>query len=63
MKHRARKRVAIYARVSTLDKGQDPQTQLHQLRQYADLRKFDIIGEFVDYAAGQREDLQQYQTM
>ena len=63
MKHRARKRVAIYARVSTLDKGQDPQTQLHQLRQYADLRKFDIIGEFVDYAAGQREDRQQYQTM
>ena len=30
------KRVALYARVSTLDKGQDPETQLVQLRQYAE---------------------------
>ncbi len=27
-----KKRVAIYARVSALDKGQDPETQLLQLR-------------------------------
>ena len=27
------KRVALYARVSTLDKGQDPETQLTQLRE------------------------------
>jgi DNA invertase Pin-like site-specific DNA recombinase len=29
-------RVAIYARVSTKDKGQDPENQLHQLRAFAE---------------------------
>jgi DNA invertase Pin-like site-specific DNA recombinase len=29
-------RVAIYARVSTKDKGQDPENQLHQLRVFAE---------------------------
>ena len=29
------KRVAIYARVSTVDKGQAPETQLLVLREYA----------------------------
>ncbi len=29
------KRAALYARVSTLDKGQDPETQLMQLRDIA----------------------------
>jgi DNA invertase Pin-like site-specific DNA recombinase len=29
-------RVAIYARVSTKDKGQDPENQLHQLREFAE---------------------------
>ena len=32
------KRVAIYARVSTLDKGQDPETQLLLLREHAGRR-------------------------
>jgi DNA invertase Pin-like site-specific DNA recombinase len=43
------KRVALYARVSTLDKGQDPETQLVQLRDYALRRNFEVIGEFIDY--------------
>ena len=34
MNNAAKKRVAIYARVSTLEKGQDPETQLRQLREY-----------------------------
>jgi len=38
-----KKRVAIYARVSTDDKGQDPETQLMQLREYADLRNFEVL--------------------
>jgi DNA invertase Pin-like site-specific DNA recombinase len=29
-------RVAIYARVSTNDKGQDPENQLHQFREFAE---------------------------
>ena len=57
------KRVALYARVSTLDKGQDPETQLVQLRQYAKARNFEVITEFIDYASGTSEDRTQYKLM
>ena len=65
MKYKANiiKRVALYARVSTLDKGQDPETQLIQLRQYAQYRNFEVIGEFVDYASGTTQDRVQYRLM
>jgi predicted site-specific integrase-resolvase len=59
----AQKRVAIYARVSTLDKGQDPETQLLALREYAAWREFVVVGEYVDYASGTREDRPQYQAL
>jgi len=59
----SKKRVALYARVSTLDKGQDPETQLAQLRQYAQNRNFDIIGEFIDYASGTTLERVQYKLM
>src|SRR5215831_4565456 len=59
----AQKRVAIYARVSTVDKGQDPETQLLGLRDYAARREFVIVGEYVDYASGTREDRPQYQAL
>ncbi|MEO8255178.1 MAG: recombinase family protein [Flavobacterium sp.] len=57
------KRVALYARVSTLDKGQDPETQLIQLREYAKNRNFEIIGEFIDYASGVSQDRKEYKKM
>lgn len=57
------KRVALYARVSTLDKGQDPETQLTQLREYALRRNFEIIGEFIDFASGTTQDRIQYKLM
>lgn len=57
------KRVALYARVSTPDKGQDPETQLSQLRDYAQRRNFEIIGEFIDYASGTNQDRIQYKLM
>ena len=57
------KRVALYARVSTLDKGQDPETQLVQLRQYAQARNFEIVTEYIDYASGTTEDRTQYKLM
>ena len=57
------KRVALYARVSTLDKGQDPETQLIQLRGYAQARNFEVITEFIDYASGTSEDRTQYKLM
>ena len=59
----APKRVAIYARVSTVDKGQDPETQLLVLREYAARRACVIVGEYVDYASGTREDRPQYQAL
>ena len=59
----AQKRVAIYARVSTLDKGQDPETQLVGLREYATRRGFVLTGEYVDYASGRREERPQYRRL
>jgi DNA invertase Pin-like site-specific DNA recombinase len=48
-------RVALYARVSTLDKGQDPELQLLELREYCQRRGLEIHGEFVDRCSGSRE--------
>ena len=41
-------RAGLYARVSTEDRGQDPETQLRPLREYAERRGFVVVGEFVD---------------
>jgi DNA invertase Pin-like site-specific DNA recombinase len=57
------KRVAIYARVSTVDRGQDPETQLLALREYAARRGFVLMGEYVDYASGTREDRPQHRAL
>ncbi|MEE8292736.1 MAG: recombinase family protein [Candidatus Tectomicrobia bacterium] len=57
------KRVAIYARVSTVDKGQDPETQLIVLREYVERRGFGLIGEYIDYASGTREARPQYRQL
>lgn len=57
------KRVALYARVSTLDKGQNPETQLVQLCHNTQTRNFKVITEFIDYASGTSEDRMQYRLM
>ncbi len=57
------KRVALYARVSTLEKGQDPETQLRELRTYTERRGFTIQGEYIDYASGISEARPRYQAM
>jgi predicted site-specific integrase-resolvase len=44
------RRAAIYARVSTVDGRQDPETQLRQLREYAERRGFPVAHEYVDHA-------------
>jgi DNA invertase Pin-like site-specific DNA recombinase len=41
-------RVALYARVSTLNHGQDPEMQLRELRDYCQRRGFEITEEYVD---------------
>jgi DNA invertase Pin-like site-specific DNA recombinase len=44
------KRAALYMRVSTLD--QHPETQLHDLRQMAQQRGFEIVREYTDRISG-----------
>ena len=41
-------KVALYARCSTTDKGQDPELQLTPLREYCKKREFIIAGEYID---------------
>ncbi len=41
-------RVALYARVSTKNNGQDPETQLMALREYAKARGFEVFHEYID---------------
>ena len=42
------KRVGLYARVSTKNHGQTPETQLVALREYVENRKFEVVHEYVD---------------
>ena len=41
-------RVAIYARVSTANNGQDPTMQTRELREYIQRRGWELAGEYVD---------------
>ena len=45
-------RVALYARVSTSDKDQDPETQLIALRDFCRANHWESVGEYVDRASG-----------
>ena len=44
-------RVGLYARVSTQDKDQNPETHLLPLREFAGVQGWDVTGEFVDHAS------------
>ena len=49
-------RAALYARISTLNHGQDPEVQLRELREYCQRRGFQIAEEFIDKGiSGSRE--------
>ena len=53
---RTTKRVALDARVSTLNHGQDPEVQLRELREFCQRRRFEIAVEYVDKGiSGSRE--------
>ena len=45
-------KVSLYARVSTDDKGQDPETQIDIIRDIAQKRGYEIEGIYIDYASG-----------
>jgi hypothetical protein len=56
-------RVAIYARVSTDDKGQDPENQLRQLREWCATCDHTIVNEYVDYESGRKADREQFNLL
>jgi len=56
-------RVALYARVSTKDKGQDHENQLIQLRAFAKTQGWTVAREYVDKASGGKSDREQFQAM
>jgi DNA invertase Pin-like site-specific DNA recombinase len=49
-------RVAIYARVSTVNNGQSPEMQLTELREYCERRGWKITGEYVDLGISGSKD-------
>ena len=49
-------RVAIYARVSTVNHGQDVSMQTRELRQFAEARGWSIAGEYIDAGVSGAKD-------
>src|SRR5215469_3544088 len=49
-------RIAIYARVSTKDKGQDPENQLRQLGEFTQAQAWTVVNEYVDHVSGKTSD-------
>ena len=56
-------RTALYARVSTRDKGQDTENQLAQLREFARSQGWTIVGEYTDRVTGKHSDREQFQKL
>ena len=57
-------RVALYLRVSTENKGQNPENQLRQLREYYQAQKWELVKEYIDYdSASKKRDGQQFIAM
>jgi hypothetical protein len=49
-------RVAIYARVSTVNHGQDVSMQTRELRQFAQARGWNVAGEYIDAGVSGAKD-------
>jgi predicted site-specific integrase-resolvase len=47
-------RIAIYARVSTDERGQDPENQLRELRTWCATAGHEIAHEYIDYESGRK---------
>src|SRR5437879_8145040 len=56
-------KTAIYARVSTKDKGQDTENQLVQLREFAAKQGWQVTREYVDRETGSKSDREEFQAM
>jgi len=56
-------KAAIYARVSTRDKGQDNENQLRELRAFADRSGYTVYKEYMDQESGGKADRAQFQQL
>ena len=56
-------KIALYARVSTKDKGQDTENQLVQLREFAAKQGWTIFREYVDRETGSKSEREEFQAM
>lgn len=56
-------RCALYARVSTKDKGQEVENQLRQLREFAAQSGWTVVAEYMDHESGKISDREQFQAM
>ena len=54
---------ALYARISTRDKGQESENQLAQLRDFAAKQGWSITAEYTDKETGSNSDREQFQVM
>jgi DNA invertase Pin-like site-specific DNA recombinase len=50
------RKVALYARVSTVGNGQSPEMQLRELREYVERRGWTLAGEYVDAGVSGAKD-------
>jgi DNA invertase Pin-like site-specific DNA recombinase len=56
-------KAAIYARVSTKDKGQDTENQLLQLREYCARQDWNVTEEYVDHVSGKSGDRDSFKRL
>jgi DNA invertase Pin-like site-specific DNA recombinase len=56
-------RIAIYARVSTKDKGQETANQSSQLQEFAAKQDWSIVDMYVDHESGAKSDRVEFQRM
>lgn len=56
-------KAAIYARVSTKDKGQDNENQLLQLREYCQRAGWTVYAEYIDQTSGKSGDRDAFKRM
>jgi DNA invertase Pin-like site-specific DNA recombinase len=56
-------KVALYGRVSTNDKGQDPENQLTQLREWCADAGHTCVGEYIDYETGKKAERKEFNRL
>ena len=56
-------KIALYARVSTKDKGQDTENQLTQMREFAAAQKWTVAHAYIDRTSGKHSDRDQFQKL